>query len=679
MARLEDLIKDIANPSLRTEIAAEVGKLKARKKFGLVFEEHLPEVVQLPGVGITPGARVAKRLEKSAGFFVVREAINGKKVSIVPERGGPEEIAARKDLVVVKRFGEPMYPALIPVDRVTRTKDKPYHTIINADNFHALQLLTYCYESRVDLIYIDPPYNTGARDWKYNNDYVDKTDQYRHSKWLSMMKKRLVLAKRLLKPDGVLIVTIDDNEANHLGILLEDIFPERIKQLITIVINPGGTYKINFARVHEYAYFVCPPNKETISGIPIVQKELEFTDGNEDTTADAADGWEYWKLRRTGAESAHRHQRPKQFYPIYVNEITMKVVKVGEAVGPTEKFSTKKVGGLTPVYPIDGAGIQRVWRYGRTTMAEKIAEEAVIAKHASDGAIGLHLRVPKKETKRLKTVWWEGNHSSAGTAAAVLVDSILGRPNSFPFPKSLYVVKDCIAAVCRNRPNALVLDFFAGSGTTLHATAMLNREDSGRRQCILVANNEVDEKTAKRLASEGIEEGSEAFAANGICTAVTWPRCKYALAGKRDDGTMLEGQYADGTPLSTGFPENAALFALDFLNPAEVKRGETYEAILPILWMMARASGDLELSKGTGKYHFPKACPFCVLLREDHFKEFAAKLAERPDISHVFLVTDSVEAFHEMAARTGKGNRCVQLYKSYLDNFKINMEPKHAD
>jgi adenine-specific DNA-methyltransferase len=225
----------------------------------------------------------------------------------------------------------------------------------------------------------------------------------------------------------------------------------------------------------------------------------------------------------------------------------------------------------------------------------------------------------------------------------------------------------------------LVLDFFAGSGTTLHATAMLNREDGGKRQCILVANNEVDEKTAKRLAAEGIVEGSQEFAAYGICTAVTWPRCKYALAGKRDDGTMLEGQYADGTPLSTGFPENAALFALDFLNPAEVKRGETYEAILPILWMMARAHGDLELSKGSGKYHFPKGCPFCVLLREDHFKEFAAKLAERPDITHVFLVTDSVEAFHEMAAQIGRGKRCVQLYKSYLDNFKINMEPKYAD
>ncbi len=131
--------------------------------------------------------------------------------------------------------------------------------------------------------------------------------------------------------------------------------------------------------------------------------------------------------------------------------------------------------------------------------------------------------------------------------------------------------------------------------------------------------------------------------------------------------------------MSDGFEENAAYFRLDFLDPAEVKRGEMYEAILPIIWMMAGASGDLELSKGSGKHHFPKGCPFCVLLREDHFKEFAAKLADRPDITHVFLVTDSVEAFHEMANHVGKGKQCVQLYKSYLDNFKINLESKHAD
>ncbi len=131
--------------------------------------------------------------------------------------------------------------------------------------------------------------------------------------------------------------------------------------------------------------------------------------------------------------------------------------------------------------------------------------------------------------------------------------------------------------------------------------------------------------------------------------------------------------------MSDGFAENAVYYRLDFLDPAEVRRGDTYAAILPILWMMAGAYGELELSKGSGKYHFPKGCPFAVLLQEDYFKEFAAKLLERSDIKHVFLVTDSVEAFHEMLSSVGKGRRCVQLYKSYLDNFKINMEPIHAD
>src|SRR5579863_8572529 len=184
MARLEDLIKDIADSRLRNQIAAEVGKLKARKKFGLVFEQHLPEIMQLPALPVKPGSRVVKRTDKSAGFFLVTSAVNGKKVSIIPERGGDEEVFTRDDLVVVKRFGEPMYPALVPIEGITRAPGKPYHTLINADNFHALQVLLYCYEGKVDAIYIDPPYNSGARDWKYNNDFVDRADQYRHSKWL---------------------------------------------------------------------------------------------------------------------------------------------------------------------------------------------------------------------------------------------------------------------------------------------------------------------------------------------------------------------------------------------------------------------------------------------------------------------------------------------------------------
>src|SRR5580704_16909699 len=257
MARIEDLIKDIADPRLRNQIATEVGKLKARKKFGLVFEEHLPEVVQLPGLTIKTGARVAKRKDKSAGFFTVTAVVNGKKVTIVPERGGTGETAAKDELVVVKKFGEPMYPALVPVDQLQRAPGKPYHTLINADNFHALQLLLYCYEGRVDVIYIDPPYNTGARDWKYNNDYVDKTDSFRHSKWLSMMKKRLVLARRLLKRSGVLIVAIDDNESHHLRCLLDSIFPPELHMgTVCVRHKPGGTTTARkIARSHEYAFF----------------------------------------------------------------------------------------------------------------------------------------------------------------------------------------------------------------------------------------------------------------------------------------------------------------------------------------------------------------------------------------------------------------------------------------
>lgn len=232
MAKIEDLIAQIPDDRLRKGIAAEVKELKKTKKFGLVFEEHLPETVRLPKLPVKEGELVAKKRESGnelwrvkfirKGIATLERAVEG--YPLASEMGVEVPVA---ELVVVRSFGDPIYPALVPVDRVARGgPDKPWHMLINADNFHALQLLLYAYEGKVDAIYVDPPYNTGARDWKYNNDYVDKTDSFRHSKWLSMMKKRLLLAKRLLKPDGVLIVTIDDNEVNHLGVLLEDVFAE---------------------------------------------------------------------------------------------------------------------------------------------------------------------------------------------------------------------------------------------------------------------------------------------------------------------------------------------------------------------------------------------------------------------------------------------------------------------
>lgn len=163
------------------------------------------------------------------------------------------------DLVVVAKFGEPIYPYLKQVDSVCNAPNSDlWHTLIEADNYHALQLLDYLYAGKVDCIYIDPPYNTGAKDWKYNNDFVDGNDSYRHSKWLSMMQKRLKLAKRLLNPkDSVLIVTIDEKEYLHLGCLLEELFPEARMQMITSRINKKASTRVGqFARCDEYIFLL---------------------------------------------------------------------------------------------------------------------------------------------------------------------------------------------------------------------------------------------------------------------------------------------------------------------------------------------------------------------------------------------------------------------------------------
>lgn len=227
MAAINDLIAQIDNPELRVRIQAEVDRMNKQKKFGLVFEEHLPECTPLYDIPVKRGSLVALKSGKVNEVYRVLN-INGGEAEC--KKKDADDIAKFNvdELVTVAEFGEPIYPYLKPMDSICNA---PYsdlwHTLIEADNYHALQLLEYLYAGKVDCIYIDPPYNTGARDWKYNNDYVDGADTYRHSKWLSFMQKRLKIAKKLLNSkDSVLIVTIDEKEYLHLGCLLEEMFPE---------------------------------------------------------------------------------------------------------------------------------------------------------------------------------------------------------------------------------------------------------------------------------------------------------------------------------------------------------------------------------------------------------------------------------------------------------------------
>lgn len=650
--RLDYLLSQISENALRLGLEREISKLRMNRKFGLVFEEHVPEHVRLYHHMVAAGTKVVFRSGKGDDVFNVIN-IEKKAVQLLHEIDGHWEEAQVEDLVVIKKFEEPIYPSLIPLDQIVRGGNKPYHAIINADNFHALQLLLYSYDKKVDVIYIDPPYNTGARDWKYNNNYVDSNDQYRHSKWLSMMKKRLLLAKGLLKLDGVLIVAIDDNELSTLSLLMKDLFPDREIERVIIKHHPQGNNGVNIWSTHEYALFALPRGRKSLFGFKHDMKE------------------EYWSLKRSGTGAGNwRHGRPKMFFALHIDEKKRKVVGVGEELGINEKYKigyTKE--GLKMVYPIDEKGGERVWRYGRDTMIEKIQKGEVVVK-GKDGN-SLAVVAPPRSHAPIFSVWDQPQYN-AGTAGANLLSNIMGVSNSFPFPKSLYTVQDCIGAACRDKPDALILDFFAGSGTTLHATCLLNTEDDGNRRCILVTNNEVSEKKVKDLEERNIFPGNPKFEQYGICESVTWPRCKYVIQGKRDDGTVLDGEYFGGRPIKEGFEENIQYFRLDYLDPNAVAYREKLEDILPILWLMAGAKGEIGSVKNKN-WFISKDSAFAVLMKESLFCEFKTEITNHKDLTHVFIVTDSEEAYRDMCMQLPSKFKTKMLYKSYLENFRINI------
>jgi adenine-specific DNA-methyltransferase len=700
MARIDDLLTQITDKTLRQKLESALADMKRRQRFGLVFEDHVPETSALQRVPVLAGATVQRRSDVECGTLFQVKAVNGRgRVTMEPEGGGEPELTAVSDLMVIKRFGEPIFPALASLGSIRKgPADKPYHAVINGENFHALQLFVYLYEGQVDCIYIDPPYNTGARDWKYNNRYVDKKDAWRHSKWLSMMEKRLKLARRLLKRDGVLICTIDEHEVNHLGMLLEKVFPQHLHYMVTLVINPKGREKANFAPVDEFAFFVVPDTGDDIilrspSVLTATDRdestaednseaaEAEESESSDDVAPELAESedeeeeWEYRHARRRGGgaeSSSYRQKRPNQFYPIFIDEEARKVVRAGKSILLPKSPSFKRVGGLRPIWPIDTEGRHRCWGFIPTSMQAMIdAGNVFLGKyHDKRDDWTINYRVPKKNTRKLKTVWWEKSHD-AGTHGTELLKKFLGEQGLFPFPKSVYAVKDCLAAVVRNRPNALILDFFAGSGTTFHATCLLNAEDGGSRRSILVTNNEVEEKTIRELHRQDVFRGDPDFEKRGIFVQATRPRCEAVLTGLRPDGKKVPGADISGRPFSKGFDENLEFFRLDYLDPDDVDLGNQFDSILPSLWLASGGVGAREVGDAE-TYVMPPGGKYAVLFHEKAFRRLRKALESRPDVTHVWIVTDSEDAFAEMRSSLSPRITASMLYRDYLRNFRIN-------
>lgn len=325
--------------------------------------------------------------------------------------------------------------------------------IIKGNNLLTLHTLKQAYARKVDVIYIDPPYNPDSKSntFCYNNSF-------NRSSWLTFIKNRLDVAKFLLKQDGALIVAIDENEQAHLGVLLKEMFPEHEVHCITIVHNPRGVQGTNFSYVHEYAFFVIPKNKKSIGNRKIDNNDIDWS-----------------PLRNWGGES-ERSDAKNCFYPIIIEND--KIVGFGDVSADSEHpAQTVQVGESFYVYPIDKNGIERKWRYARQSV-----EEIVDLLRAKKTKSGYEIEIGK-DFGLYKTVWNDTRYD-ANVYGTQLVKSLV--PNcKFDFPKSLWNVYDCLYAVVANNKDALVLDFFGGSGTTAHAVLELNKDDGGNRKFIL--------------------------------------------------------------------------------------------------------------------------------------------------------------------------------------------------
>ena len=813
MSAINDLVNQIENPELRARIQQEITKMGKQRKFGLVFEEHVPENIPLYKLPIRRGLRVAKRGGDIRDNYQVLSVKDG--IAECEHLDDKHERVSLPvdDLIAVAQFGEPIYPCLKPMDSICNAPDSElWHTLIEADNYHALQLLVYLYGGKVDCIYIDPPYNTGARDWKYNNDYVDSNDSYRHSKWLSMMEKRLLLAKKLLNPkDSVLIVTIDDKEYYRLGCLMEQIFPEAKVTMISSVINPAGKAKkggVDFSRTDEYVYFlqigdnVVLPETRDVSKSPITWEALR---------------------RHSIANGRGKHGigacGPNQFYPFYINIKTKQIVEIGEPIPENQcRFDVKNIEGCETVFPVRDDGTEMNWGCVRETALDMYKKgylrvgqyfpnkpqqfnivyltkgnikaiengEVTITKSDDIGIVEGYYPVGKP---KVPTTNWNKPTHNATSHGTDLINKFL-KDGRFDYPKSLYAVFDCLRLFVANKPNALILDFFAGSGTTLHAVNLLNAEDGGHRRCIMVTNNEIGDAKEKELIPQGICPGDDEWERWGIARYVNWPRTECSIKGVDVNGKPIDGDYITSImetkvsdrrfyqinfftetpslkqkkslvtfinkqktiklptmsedadillaedddscnasilfnvtaiedwkdaleghdeitdlyvvtqkdslfrqikaeiselmgpieesvpvtiPMKDGFKTNAIYFKLGFLDKTSVALGRQFKELLPILWMKAGARGECPTidSEELPKMLICEKNHFAVLIDENAYPLFEKKINETNGIDVVYIITDSDSGYKEMAQGLHVETN-YQLYRDYLDNFRIN-------
>jgi adenine-specific DNA-methyltransferase len=699
---LDVLLDRVDDPSLRADLRARIDAIQAKRRFGLVFESHLPERVRLPEHAIRRGASVVYRDNPLSPTYQVvavkgQRAIvhllrhpDGARLAPAEALKSGDEAVSLDQLVVIADFADPIYPGLRHLGSKHNGGDKPAHLIIKGENHHALELLQFSHAARVDCIYIDPPYNTGASYWKYDNNYVDENDSYRHSKWLAFMARRLRLAKSLLNPDdSVLMIAIDDTEVHRLGLLLDDVFKGCERQILSVTMSPRGKSRPGrLSQVDDYLILVYIG----------AAKVADLTSTETDTEV----RWRY--LRRTDLASARGTVKggPSQFYPIYVDDASARIVAIGEPLAPDDPLDRSPARqGATAVFPINEHGVHFNWGLTGSTLKRALDRGYVRVTPGSHGQPftiayltdpnirkfeegayrdgGLRpdgsriVLIPGGKTTRPTTAWRATRYDAGAYGTGVLGALIPGR--TFPFPKSLYAVEDALRLFVKDKPDALILDFFGGSATTAHAVFRLNRQDGGNRQVVLVTNNELSAKEAASLRKLGHRPGDPEWEQLGVFEHIARPRVEAALTGLTPEGRPVAGDYKfiDEFPMSKGFEENADFLEIVYLDPDDVELDLAFAAVAPLLWMKAGGRGAIIMERRDSsgrRLPFAVTDHYGILFNPDRWRSFLGSLPATAPVA--FIVTDSQATFTGVARELPTGVTPVRLYENYMQTFAID-------
>lgn len=400
---------------------------------------------------------------------------------------------------------------------------------------------------------------------------------------------------------------------------------------------------------------------------------------------------------RSGTE-AKREDRESMFYPVILDEETGAFVGVGQALALSDRRQDYSApDGTVAVWPIRKDGSEGRWQVGPSAarnlrergflkvgrfkgedtaisylkageqkkLSARVFGETVLSDDGhvvTEGEAEGNLRVPT-------TQWALVAHSAADHGSSLLRKFLPRR--KFPFPKSLYAVEDTLKFFLTSKPNALVLDFFSGSGTTAHAVMRLNRQDGGRRQCISVTNNEVSSDEQDALRNKGLRPGDQEWEALGICDFITKPRIEAAITGRAHDGVEVEGEYKfnDEFPMAEGLAANARFFTLTYETPISVSHNRAFSRIAPLLWLRAGATGR-EIST-VPEAGWEVVDTYALLSDLDAEGAFLNALENAEGLRIAYIVTDDAGRFESVSSRLPEGIEPVRLYESYLTNLSF--------